>query len=112
MNQRAVKSERRTTGVVDEETLQSALERQKVRLVNGDDAIRLYWGGAPNSCEIVVPGPTGKWGNVFKIKNSLKAEGFSFNRDKKLWYRSSVPAERPDGIAAFNLGGVKLRGVG
>ena len=58
-----------------------------------------------------MPGPTGNWGNFFKIKNSLKAEGFSFNRDKKLWYRSSAPAEKPDVVAAFNLGGVKLRGV-
>ena len=87
-------------------TMQSALEREKIRLVSEEGAVRQLWKDAPKNCEVVAPGPNGKWGYLFKVKDDLKKNGFRFHWETKLWYRTPLAAEEKTGIAAFDLGGV------
>ena len=87
-------------------TMQSALEREEIRLVSEEGAVRQLWKDAPKNCEVVAPGPNGKWGYLFKVKDDLKKNGFRFNPDQKLWYRTPLAAEEKTGIEAFDLGGV------
>ena len=89
------------------ETMQSALERQKIRLVSEERAVGHLWKDAPKNCEVVAPGLNVNWGFLFKVKDDLKKNGFRFNWDQKLWYRT--PAEEKTGIEAFDLGGVVPR---
>jgi hypothetical protein len=87
-------------------SMQTALNEQKIRLVSERVAVRQLWPGAPNECEVVAPGVRGRRGDIYKVKDSLKAHGFRYNPDHKLWYRPPVRQSTPDGIEAFNLGGV------
>ena len=91
----------------DAEKLQLAITRRKIEILSQESAIRQHWPDAPPGCEIVVPGPSGHSSYIVKIKERLKAEGFRFNGEHKLWYRLPHGAGAlPKGIAAFNLGGV------
>jgi hypothetical protein len=89
------------------EKMQLAMDREKIKVLGDGNVLRQYWPGAPNGCDIIVPGPKGHWSYIIKIKDRLKAEGFTYNGEVKLWYRSSEPVQdgRIAGIAAFNVGG-------
>ena len=97
-----------TRAAPDAESMESALARQKIRLVTEERAVRQLWPAAPKKCEVVAPGLNGHWGYIFKVKDSLKAHGFRFHPDQKLWYRLPI-SQTPAGIEAFNLGGVVLK---
>ena len=88
-------------------SMEVALNKRKIRLVSDEAAVRQLWPGAPK-CEVVAPGLNGHWGYIFKVKDSLKAHGFRFHPDQKLWYRLPI-SQTPAGIEAFNLGGVVLK---
>jgi hypothetical protein len=83
------------------ETMESAIERQKIQVVSEEGRVRQRWPDAPERCEIVIPGRCGDTNYIIEIRDRLKAKGFHFNFEAKVWYRT---ARR--GIEAFNLGGV------
>ena len=89
--------------------MESALARQKIRLVSEERAVRQLWLSAPKKCEVVAPGLSGHWGFIFKVKDDLKSLGFRFNPDAKLWYRTPLEESHMTGIEAFDLGGVVLK---
>jgi hypothetical protein len=97
----------RTRVAPDAESIESALARQKIRLVSEERAVRQLWPSAPQKCEVVAPGVNGHWGFIYQVKEDLKSRGFRFNPDYKLWYRT--PLEESPGIEAFDLGGVVLK---
>ena len=89
------------------ESMESALARQKIRLVSEERAVRQLWLSAPKKCEVVAPGVNVHCGFIYQVKEDLKSRGFRFNPDYKLWYRT--PLEESPGIEAFDLGGVVLK---
>lgn len=99
----------RTRVAPDAESMESALARQKIRLVTEERAFRQLWPAAPKGCEVVAPGLDGHWGFIFKVKDDLKARGFRFNPDYKLWYRTPLEGSPMIGIEAFDLGGVVFK---
>jgi hypothetical protein len=101
--------------VEDAETMQSALERQKIRLVREEGAVRQLWKDAPKNCEVVAPGPNGKWGYLFKVKEDLKKNGFHNSIGKtssgtaRLWLLKRRPVSRHStSEASFQKARVKL----
>lgn len=93
----------------DAESMESALARQKIRLVTEERAVRQLWLSAPKKVEVVAPGVNGHWRFIFKVKDDLKSRGFRFNSDYKLWCRTPLQESPMTGIEAFNLGGVVLK---
>ena len=91
------------------ESMQSALARQKIRLVSEERAVRQLWPSAPKKVEVVAPGVNGHWGFIFRVKDDLKSRGFRFNPDAKLWYRTPLEGSPMTGIEAFDLGGVVFK---
>ena len=89
--------------------MESALARQKIRLVSEERAVRQLWPSAPKKCEVVAPGVTGHWGFIYQVKDDLKSLGFRFNPDYKLWYRTPLEGSPMTGIEAFDLGGVVFK---
>ena len=91
------------------ESMESALARQKIRLVSEERAVRQLWPSAPQKCEVVAPGVNGHWGFIYQVKEDLKSRGFRFNPDAKLWYRTPLEGSPTTGIEAFDLGGIVLK---
>jgi hypothetical protein len=99
----------RTRVAPDAESMESALARQKIRLVTEERAVRQLWPAAPKKVEVVAPGLSGHWGFIYQVKEDLKSRGFRFNPDAKLWYRTPLEGSPTTGIEAFDLGGIVLK---
>ena len=99
----------RTRVAPDAESMESALARQKLRLVTEERAVRQLWPAAPKKVEVVAPGLSGHWGFIYQVKEDLKSRGFRFNPDAKLWYRTPLEGSPTTGIEAFDLGGIVLK---
>ena len=99
----------RTRVAPDAESMESALARQKIRLVTEERAVRQLWPSAPKKVEVVAPGLSGHWGFIYQVKEDLKSRGFRFNPDAKLWYRTPLEGSPTTGIEAFDLGGIVLK---
>ena len=80
----------------DAEKILSGVQRELIQLLDSDvDAVALrdVWPTAPRSCLVVVPGPKGHKSYIYLIRQRLKAEGFEFDGDSKLWFRRIFPGQ-------------------
>jgi hypothetical protein len=74
----------------------SGVERKLIQLLDSEaDAVALQevWPAAPGSCLVVVPGAKGDKSYIYLIRERLKAEGFKFDGEAKMWYRRSFPGQ-------------------
>lgn len=78
------------------EKIRSGVARQLIELLDSDveaHAVHEVWPGAPPSCLVVVPGAKGHWKYIINIKERLKAEGFKFSGEARLWYRPRLAGQ-------------------
>ena len=70
------------------EKVWSGIERGLIRLVRTPTKA---WADAPPGLLVVLPGAKGHRKYIYNIRNRLKATGFTFNPEKKLWWLLKPP---------------------
>jgi hypothetical protein len=50
--------------------------------------------GLPHGFIVAVPGPKGHRRYIYNIKNRLKAAGFRFDGEARVWFRACATAQR------------------
>ena len=74
-----------TDGMTNEQKLESAVERELISLETSPCARVPSF---PAGYALVLPGPKGHAKYVINIRDRLKAAGFCFDADSKVWYKA------------------------
>ena len=71
--------------------LRSSVERKLIKIaLTPDAAVSAKWPSAPPGIHVVMPGVKGHPAYILKIRERLKARGFQWNAEAKLWWRHVV----------------------
>ena len=77
------------------EKLRSSIERKLIKIaLTPDAAVSAKWPSAPPGIHVVMPGEKGHPAYIFQIKDRLKARGFQWNAEAKLWWRHVIECVR------------------
>ena len=74
--------------------LWSSIERRMIKVVPTPVP---EWPGAPLGMLVVLPGTKGHSSYIYNIKERLKAVGFQWNAEMKLWYLDDAEGAPPQG---------------
>ena len=97
ISKRAKKASKKSTNgdeVCVGEKLWSAIERRIIKIVPPSSP---EWPDPPPDIHVVLPGTKGHVAYIFKVKDRLKAAGFRWNAENKLWYREGLQGVPPGG---------------
>ena len=74
--------------------LRSSIERKLIKItLTPDAAVSAKWPSAPPGVHVVMPGVKGHTAYIFKIRERLKARGFQWNPEAKLWWRHVIECD-------------------
>lgn len=78
----------------DTEKVWSGIERKLIKIVQPSSS---EWPNPPPGVHVVLPGTKGHKAYIFNIRGRLKAIGFRWNAEHKLWYRNGLKDAPPEG---------------
>ena len=78
----------------DAEKLWSGIERKLIKVVQPSSS---EWPNPPPGVHVVLPGTKGHRAYIFQIRGRLKAIGFQWNAEHKLWYHDGLKNAPPEG---------------
>lgn len=78
----------------DAEKVWSGIERKLIKIVQPSSS---EWPNPPPGVHVVLPGTKGHNAYIFQIRDRLKAIGFQWNTENKLWYRDGLKDAPPEG---------------